>query len=108
MNWLICALDLIAAFVIICLMLETTQQASVHGFFHGDRQSIWAMIRRLVYVSVAIALFAKSVYIYEGRIYVQGPEAWIWLVLLCAIIIFPAFRALGLVDQDKWVGFHRN
>jgi len=107
LNIFICVLDLIASFVIVCLMIETTKSATVTGLIHGDGQSRWGMFRRLIYVSVAIALFAKSVYIYEGRIQMQNTDAVIWLVVVFALVIFPALRAFGIVDQDRWVGFSR-
>lgn len=108
-NWnvLICGLDLVGAFVIICLMLETTRHASVGGFIRGEAQSRWAMFRRIVYSLVAIALFAKSVFIIDGRISLNPQDAITDAVVLFALIIFPALRALKVVDQDQWVGFRR-
>jgi hypothetical protein len=104
---IVCLLDLVAAFAIICLMLETTRHASIHGFIRGDAQSVWALIRRVIYSFVAIALFAKSVFLAEGRIVMQPADVAIWMVIVFALIIFPALRAAGVVDQDRWVGFHR-
>lgn len=105
-GYLICLLDLAAAFAIICLMLETTKSATMRAFIMGDSDGRWAMIRRLVYAIVAIALFAKSVYIWEGRILVTVPDAIIWTTILFAIFIFPTLRAFGLINQDRWVGPH--
>lgn len=105
LNSFICVLDLVAAFVIVALMLETTRHASLSGFILGDAQSRWAFFRRIVYTAVAIALFAKSLFILDGQIRMQTPDAVIWLVVLAALFIFPALRAAGVVDQDRWVGF---
>lgn len=107
LNLTVSLIDIGAAFVIVLLMLETTQHASVTGFLHGDKQSLWAMFRRLVYCAVAVALFAKGIFIFEGKIYVQPVDAAIWLTIIFALLIFPTLRALGIIDQDIWIGFSR-
>ncbi len=107
-TWCVCLLDAAAALTIVALMLETTPKFSIDGVRHGDSQSKWAMVRRLVYSLVAMALVAKAVFIFDGRIIVQPIDAVIWLVLVFAIIFFPVCRACGWIDQDHWLGFrHR-
>lgn len=104
----VCFLDLVGCFTIVCLMLETTKHASVSAFFHGDKQGAWAMTRRLIYAAVATALFAKCLLILDGQIQVHTLDSIIWITILFAIIFFPAVRAAGVVDQDRWVGFHHD
>lgn len=107
LNGVICGLDMIGAFVIVALMLETTKRASIEGFIRGDAQGRWAMFRRAVYALVAIALFAKSIFILDGKISVQPLDGAIWIVVLFALFVFPALRAFGVIDQDRWLGFRR-
>lgn len=102
LNVAMCFLDAVASFTIICLTLETTQAASIRGFLRGDPQSRWAMVRRIVYCVVAFALFAKSIYILDGRIVMRPLDAAVWITIVSAMIFFPALRALGVVDQDRW------
>ena len=107
LNAIICCLDFAAAFVIVALMLETTPHASVAGFLRGEAQSRWAMFRRFVYTMVAVAVFAKAIFVLDGTIKMQTPDAVIWIIVIFALFIFPALRAAGVVNQDQWVGFGR-
>lgn len=100
-------LDVIGAFSIFALMIETTKHASWRAFFRGDRQSGWAFVRRLIYAFVSVSLFAKAVFIAWPQAGTPGLEALSSLAILFAIVFFPAMRALRLVDQDQWIGLSR-
>jgi hypothetical protein len=104
LNAVVCGIDLIAAFVILALMVETTPDASLHGLFAGDPQSKWAMFRRSMYAAVAIALFAKGLLVLEGRTSMDFANAVIWFTVLFAVIVFPTLRAFGFINQDRWIG----
>lgn len=108
LNLIVAMLDLAATFTIVCLMLETTKRASVAGFLRGDSQSIWAMVRRAIYTVVAITLFAKTVFTLDGKIVMLPLDSVIWIIVVSSMIFFPALRALGIIDQDHWVGWRRD
>jgi hypothetical protein len=104
LNAVVCGIDLVASFVILALMVETTPDASLPGILAGDPQSKWAMFRRSMYAAVAIALFAKGLLVLEGRGSMDFANAMIWFIVLGAFLVFPVMRAFGLINQDRWIG----
>lgn len=105
-NEIVAAINLCGAFVIAVLMIETTKTTK-DSCGRNDGQSFWALLRRIVYGAVAIALFAVAVLTLEANVAIPPGIAFAWCVVLIALIFFPAVRAAGLIDQDRWVGFRR-
>jgi hypothetical protein len=105
-NWnlVLCFFDLVAAFTIFALMVHTTGRAS----WNGDPVGRWALVRRQVYMLVVFALFARAVFRAEPNLAAPWMEAATSIVIVCALVFFLLTRASGLVDQDRWKGFHRH
>ena len=105
-NIIVCGVDIIAAFTIIGLMAETTRPFTLRGVSAGG-DDFWYLIKRMIYGIVAIALFAKSLMVADGQITFNWFNAIIWLILLFTVLVFPAFKAFGIVEgNDHWRGFH--
>lgn len=90
-------LDMCAAFV----MLWANQRITAIAGFHSP-QARWALCRRFVYLSMAMALFLLGCKRFFGTNY-DVIEACAQGVLLLGIMIFPLLRALGVITQDMLI-----
>lgn len=106
-NDVFVAVNIVGAVGIAVLMLVTTPLASIERAIHGDRQSAWALMRRFLYVSVAGGLFGMGVWV--GARWFTPPLAVtvFWLMVAVPIGVFLLLRGIGVVDQDRWIGFWR-
>ena len=98
-----CGFDLLAAFIVIGLALETTPGAALRPN-HPQRQ--WAMMRRLAYGMMSICLFARAMMILDPRMATQEWEALTGVGIVLPVLFFLVMRASGAVKQDEYVGFH--
>ncbi len=93
-------LDIVAAVVMVSLMKEITAD-----FGWGTREERWALMRRIMYALVAIALFAKGAYrVKHLEEQLEPLEFWSQIGLVGYIIMFPLLRAVGWISQDKLNG----
>lgn len=90
-------LDIAAALVLLWAMQRITGHAGLN-----NQQARWALIRRVTYALVAIALFGLGVGRLSGT-YVPSGVTWtvFQVILLIYIILFPMLRALDVVSQDS-------
>jgi hypothetical protein len=71
----------------------------------NQEQGMWAIMRRGVYAVVAVAQFSIGVLSLKDTPPLPPLFATAIMVLLLAIAFFPMVRWLGLIDQDRWVGW---
>ncbi len=97
MNLFVSTLDFVAAVVMLALMKVITSE-----FGLGTPQERWAMVRRIVYTLMAMALFAKGSHRFEN---LDAPVDYLdvipQVIIVIGILVFPAFRALGWLTQDR-------
>ncbi len=98
MNLFVTVLDFSAAIVMLALMKVITADFGLR-----TPQERWAMVRRVVYTLMAMALFAKGSHRLEN---LDAPVDYLDLIpqvmIVIGIILFPAFRALGWLTQDRF------
>jgi len=78
-------------------------KAITSDFGVDSAEKRWALVRRIMYCSVAVALFANGV---DHINHFERPAElhdYGQVVILIYIIAFPALRALGLISQDRWI-----
>lgn len=105
LDLLVCLISIAAAFSIFALMIETTPRGSPKAFFTGDRDGIWAMIRRFVYLLVIFGLFGQAMFILDGKIEMNIFSTIPFFALAFPWLFFMLLRWLGVVSQDRWLGF---
>ena len=91
-------LDMLAAFV----MLWANQCITAKAGF-STPQKRWALTRRIIYCSMATALFILGVERFTGTYESPVIESVAQIMLLAGIMLFPLLRALGLITQDVYV-----
>jgi peptidoglycan biosynthesis protein MviN/MurJ (putative lipid II flippase) len=105
MDWRLAfgALNIVGALLVAGLMIETTPLASVSRA-RSDPQAMWAMMRRLFYLSMAGGMLGKALWTMEGWLQPTFGDMIFWLMIVIPLGLFLIIRSLRLTDQDKWIG----
>ncbi len=92
---LLAIMDIVAAVI----MLWANQRITTRAGFE-NRQARWALFRRVIYCSTALALFVLGInrLFYDRTI--SNVEVLAQLELLAYIVAFPVMRAVGFITQD--------
>ena len=101
---LFASLNVLGAVVVAVLMVVTTPESSVQGARY-NKQALWALIRRAMNISFAGGMFGMALWVFEGWISLTLAESVFWLMIVLPLGVMLTLRALGVIDQDRWMGF---
>lgn len=90
-------IDVFCGLILLWAALRITTASGFH-----TTQARWAFVRRLIYGSTAIALFALGIGRIDGRYLVEETEMIFQVMLLVGIVSFPLLRAYGWITQDQF------
>lgn len=96
-------LDVCVAFILVSFAWETTQHAS----FRANAQLRWSAIRRVSYAIMGVSFFARGMAVVEPAWQTQVVDLLSGLGITLPMIFFLWLRNMGVVDQDRWIGFRR-
>lgn len=95
-------------FVLAALAMAWSNQRITTAAGFGSPTARWALVRRTVYVGMAIALARIGLTCLDGDFTLGCTMQWKDSVALAAIafgiLLFPMLRALGIITQDTFVG----
>lgn len=89
--------ECLAGFVLLWATMRITTAA---GFTSSQRR--WALFRRIVYGSQAIALFGLGLAHLDSYTITEGLKLFFQFIIMFGVVAFPVLRAFGWITQDQF------